>query len=109
MSTACRMQPAMQAYVLSTQGWNADLFEPLKAAGGRAYSNYAVGYNNVNVPSATEWGIAVGNTPGVIRTAGRTCDDTQVYMLAVERVLRTFMWSCEIKVPTLLMCTVKPI
>ena len=46
------------------QGWNADLFEPLKAAGGKAYSNYAVGYNNVDVPSATERGIAVGNTPG---------------------------------------------
>lgn len=49
---------------LPPQGWNADLFEPLKAAGGKAYSNYAVGYNNVDVPSATERGIAVGNTPG---------------------------------------------
>jgi hydroxypyruvate reductase 1 len=49
-----------------TEGWNADLFEPLKAAGGKAYSNYAVGYNNVDVPSATERGIAVGNTPGVL-------------------------------------------
>ncbi len=33
--------------------------------GGRAYSNYAVGFNNVVVPEATKQGIPVGNTPGV--------------------------------------------
>lgn len=31
------------------QDWGAELFEALRAAGGRAYSNYAVGYNNVKV------------------------------------------------------------
>lgn len=46
------------------QGWTSDLFEPLKAAGGRVYSNYAVGYNNVDVPAATKSEVAVGNTPG---------------------------------------------
>lgn len=49
-----------------TEGWNKDLFNALKAAGGRAYSNYAVGYNNVVVPDATAVGIPVGNTPGVL-------------------------------------------
>ena len=53
------------------QGWDAELFEALKAAGGQAYSNYAVGYNNVEVPAATERGIAVGNTPGTL-VKGRT-------------------------------------
>ncbi len=28
------------------------------------FSNYAVGYNNVDVKAATKHGIAVGNTPG---------------------------------------------
>ncbi|PSC68951.1 glycerate dehydrogenase [Micractinium conductrix] len=49
-----------------TEDWSAELFGALKAAGGRAYSNYAVGYNNVIVPDATQVGIPVGNTPGVL-------------------------------------------
>jgi len=49
-----------------TETWWRELFEALKAAGGRAYSNYAVGYNNVDVAAATELGIPVGNTPGVL-------------------------------------------
>jgi hydroxypyruvate reductase 1 len=47
-----------------TEDWGAELFEALKQAGGRAYSNYAVGYNNVKVDEATKRGIPVGNTPG---------------------------------------------
>lgn len=46
------------------QDWGAELFEALRTAGGRAYSNYAVGFNNVVVPEATARGIPVGNTPG---------------------------------------------
>ncbi len=49
-----------------TEPWGAELFEALKLAGGRAYSNYAVGYDNVSVVEATRRGIAVGNTPGVL-------------------------------------------
>jgi hydroxypyruvate reductase 1 len=49
-----------------TEPWGAELFEALKRAGGRAYSNYAVGYDNVRVDEATSRGIAVGNTPGVL-------------------------------------------
>lgn len=49
-----------------TEPWDADLFSALKAAGGTAYSNYAVGYNNVDVAAATHFGIPVGNTPGVL-------------------------------------------
>ena len=50
-----------------TEDWSDTLFGKLKAAGGTAYSNYAVGYNNVNVPDATKHGIPVGNTPGMHR------------------------------------------
>lgn len=49
-----------------TEDWGDDLFAHLKSAGVRAYSNYAVGYNNVNVPAASKHGIPVGNTPGVL-------------------------------------------
>ena len=49
-----------------TEDWGETLFAALKAAGGQAYSNYAVGYNNVKVDVATRHGIPVGNTPGVL-------------------------------------------
>jgi hydroxypyruvate reductase 1 len=49
-----------------TEPWGDDLFAALKAAGGTAYSNYAVGFNNVDVAAATRHGIPVGNTPGVL-------------------------------------------
>jgi hydroxypyruvate reductase 1 len=42
------------------------LFGALARAGGKAYSNYAVGYNNVDVDAATRHGLPVGNTPGVL-------------------------------------------
>jgi hydroxypyruvate reductase 1 len=49
-----------------TEDWGDELFAALKAAGGTAYSNVAVGYNNVDVDAATKHGIPVGNTPGVL-------------------------------------------
>ncbi|MCZ6632357.1 MAG: NAD(P)-dependent oxidoreductase [bacterium] len=49
-----------------TEKWGEELFSALKNAGGKAYSNYAVGYNNVDVGVATKYGIPVGNTPGVL-------------------------------------------
>jgi hydroxypyruvate reductase 1 len=52
-----------------TETWGEELFSALKGAGGMVYSNYAVGYNNVNVAAATKHGIPVGNTPGVLTEA----------------------------------------
>lgn len=49
-----------------TEQWGEPLFSALKSAGGTAYGNYAVGYNNVDVEAATKLGIPVGNTPGVL-------------------------------------------
>jgi hydroxypyruvate reductase 1 len=49
-----------------TEEWGEELFAALKACGGRAYSNYAVGFNNVDVTAATRHAIPVGNTPGVL-------------------------------------------
>ncbi len=49
-----------------TELWGEAQFAALKAAGGSAYCNYAVGHDNVDIESATSHGIAVGNTPGVL-------------------------------------------
>ncbi|KAG6554432.1 hypothetical protein Mapa_004349 [Marchantia paleacea] len=49
-----------------TEEWGETLFSALKKAGGHAFSNMAVGYNNVDVEAANKNGIAVGNTPGVL-------------------------------------------
>src|SRR5204863_4920752 len=35
----------------------------------KVVSNYAVGFNNVDVKAATERGVCVGNTPGVLTDA----------------------------------------
>ena len=47
------------------------------------YSNYAVGYNNVNVPDANAVNIAVGNTPGVLTET--TAEITAALTLAAAR------------------------
>ncbi|KAK1326142.1 Glycerate dehydrogenase [Acorus calamus] len=49
-----------------TEDWGEVLFSMLRRAGGKAFSNMAVGYNNVVVGAANKYGIAVGNTPGVL-------------------------------------------
>ncbi|KAK1399235.1 hypothetical protein POM88_009098 [Heracleum sosnowskyi] len=47
-------------------GWGETLFSALSKAGGTAFSNMVVGYNNVDVNAANKYGVAVGNTPGVL-------------------------------------------
>ena len=66
-----------------TEPWGDELFGALKAAGGRAYSNYAVGFDNVDIPAATKHGIPVGNTPGVLTEA--TAEMTLTLTFAAAR------------------------
>ena len=49
-----------------TEEWGDHLFTALKAAGAEAYSNYAVGFDNVDIDAASRHGIQVGNTQGVL-------------------------------------------
>jgi glyoxylate reductase len=49
----------------------------------RVVSNYAVGFNNVDVAAATERGIRVGNTPGVLTEA--TADMAFALLIAAAR------------------------
>lgn len=54
----------MLGYVFQlTEDWGETLFSALRRAGGTAFSNMAVGYNNVDVNAANKYGVAVGNTP----------------------------------------------
>ena len=46
-----------------TENCGETMFSALSRAGGRAFSNMAVGYNNVDVNAANKYGVAVGNTP----------------------------------------------
>ncbi len=49
--------------------WKAHLLGALVSAGGRVYSNYAVGYDNVDLDTATRLHLPIGNTPGVLTEA----------------------------------------
>lgn len=51
------------SYLQLTEDWGEELFSALSRAGGKAFSNMAVGYNNVDVNAANKYGVAVGNTP----------------------------------------------
>jgi glyoxylate reductase len=61
--------------------------EFLDAAGSqlRVVSNFAVGYDNIDVPACTRRGIPVGNTPDVL--TGSTADQAFALLLAVARRL----------------------
>jgi glyoxylate reductase len=49
----------------------------------KVVSNYAVGFNNVDIPAATARGVAVGNTPGVLTDA--TADMAFTLLIAAAR------------------------
>ncbi|MGC8777315.1 MAG: 2-hydroxyacid dehydrogenase [Candidatus Caldatribacteriaceae bacterium] len=59
--------------------------EVMEEAGGtlRVISNYATGFNNIDVPEATRRGIMVTNTPGVLTET--TADLTLALLLSVAR------------------------
>lgn len=49
----------------------------------KVVSNYAVGFNNIDVPAATERGVPVGNTPGVLTDA--TADMAFALLISAAR------------------------
>jgi lactate dehydrogenase-like 2-hydroxyacid dehydrogenase len=59
--------------------------ELLDAAGSqcRIFANYAVGYNNIDIPAATARGIFISNTPDVLTNA--TADMAWALLLAATR------------------------
>jgi glyoxylate reductase len=77
--------------VRTAEGLIAMLSDPIDAAvmvaapNLRIIANYAVGYNNIDVPAASRRGIDVTNTPGVLTEA--TADLTWALILAAARRL----------------------
>lgn len=63
--------------------WDAEVLEAFASAGGRVYSNVAVGFNNVDLVAATRLRIPVGNTPGVLTET--TAELTVALTFAVAR------------------------
>jgi hydroxypyruvate reductase 1 len=89
-----------------TETWGEGLFSALKAAGGRAYSNYAVGFNNIDLAAATRCGIPVGNTPGVLTETTAEMAVALTFAAArrtgeAERFLRAGRWAGVGWLPTL--------
>ena len=66
---------------LLTDRIDADVINAMRKC--KVISNYAVGYNNIDVETATKKGIIVTNTPGVLTDA--TADLTWALLLAVAR------------------------
>eukprot|EP00186_Timspurckia_oligopyrenoides_P005065 CAMPEP_0182442342 /NCGR_PEP_ID=MMETSP1172-20130603/1249_1 /TAXON_ID=708627 /ORGANISM="Timspurckia oligopyrenoides, Strain CCMP3278" /LENGTH=397 /DNA_ID=CAMNT_0024637129 /DNA_START=53 /DNA_END=1246 /DNA_ORIENTATION=+ len=65
-----------------TEKWDESAFSALKSVGGRAFSTMAVGYDNVDVRAATQYGIPVGNTPGVLTEATAEMAVSLIYACA---------------------------
>jgi len=70
---------------LLTDDINAEILKSVKEANPdfKVVSNVAVGYNNIDWKAATELGIAVSNTPGVLDDT--TADFTWALLMAVAR------------------------
>ncbi|KAF6163738.1 hypothetical protein GIB67_023772 [Kingdonia uniflora] len=52
--------------VKSDRGLGRSVVSALSKARGKAFSNMAVEYNNVDINAATKYGVSFGNTPGVL-------------------------------------------
>ncbi|MGE0610047.1 MAG: 2-hydroxyacid dehydrogenase [Pirellulales bacterium] len=60
----------------------------------KVISNYAVGYNNIDIPAATARGIRVGNTPGVLTDA--TADMAFALLIsAARRIVESNRYTVE--------------
>jgi len=78
------IQAAKQADILLSLGENKiDPYFLQECKHLKMISQFAVGYDNINIPEATRLGIPVGNTPGVLADA--TADIAFGLMIAVSR------------------------
>jgi glyoxylate reductase len=75
------LQGASAAVTLVTDPVDGELLDA--CPGLKSISNYAVGYDNINVPEATARGVFVTNTPGVLTET--TADFTFALLIAAAR------------------------
>ena len=81
---------------LLTDQINSDFFDAASSIKG--YANYAVGYDNIDVPEATKRGIPVSNTPGVLTDATAECAWALIFSVArrvveTDSVMRSDTWT----------------
>ena len=62
--TALKAKPYDAVLCLLTDVIDAEVFDAVPTA--KIFANYAVGYNNIDVKAATERGVTITNTPGVL-------------------------------------------
>ncbi|MCF7816130.1 MAG: D-glycerate dehydrogenase [Candidatus Pacebacteria bacterium] len=62
--SALAAKPYDAVVSLLTDSINKDVFAAVPTA--KIFANYAVGYNNISLPDATEAGVTITNTPGVL-------------------------------------------
>lgn len=63
----------------------------------KGYANYAVGFDNIDVPEATKRGVPVSNTPGVLTDATAECAWALLFAVArrvveTDTVMRSGAW-----------------
>ncbi|KAF6171467.1 hypothetical protein GIB67_017991 [Kingdonia uniflora] len=58
-------------------------------AGGKAFSNMAVGYNNVDVNATTKYGVSVGNTPSIAKLAASLSLASARRIVEADEFMRT--------------------
>ena len=73
-----------------TEDWGDELFGALKTAGGTAYSNVAVGFNNVDIDAATNHGIPVAFSR-ITRTAPTISSMVSPFILTA--VIKEPIWA----------------
>lgn len=81
---------------LLTDRINAEFFDAATKLKG--YANYAVGFDNIDVPEATRRGLPVSNTPDVLTQATAELAWTLMMSLArrvveTDRIMRSGQWS----------------
>lgn len=66
---------------LLTDAIDAEVMDAARGAAG--FANFAVGYNNIDLPAAAERGLMISNTPGVLTDA--TADQAWALLFAAAR------------------------
>ena len=80
---------------LLTEKIDAEFFDA--APNLKGYANYAVGYDNIDVPEATRRGLPVTNTPDVLTNATAECAWSLLFSVArrvveADQVMRSGSW-----------------
>jgi len=81
---------------LLTDKIDGEFFDACKFLKG--YANYAVGYDNIDVPEATKRQLPVSNTPGVLTDATAECAWALIFSVArriaeSDKVMRSGSWN----------------